>query len=154
MIYLLKYSSDVFLIERRIVLKKIKWIIGLISFLAVVTIPTVAIAVAKDVSKLEEVIKETTKLGMSLVIGLIAISIACIALLSKRKRNLDKQYYLNYLILMMGMLVLFFITFLFGYIPIKTNFAIATIIIYFVITFGLIVVAVADTYKVIKKTLE
>ncbi|HHL3304270.1 TPA: hypothetical protein ACQ444_005101, partial [Bacillus cereus] len=71
-------------------MKKIKWIIGLISVLAVVTIPTVAIAVAKDVTKLEEVIKETTKLGMSLVVGLIAISIACIALLSKRKRNLDK----------------------------------------------------------------
>ncbi|MED3354377.1 hypothetical protein P4414_04260 [Bacillus thuringiensis] len=135
-------------------MKKIKWIIGLISVLTVVTIPTVAIAVARDTSKLEEVIKETTKLGMSLVIGLIAISIACIALLSKRKRNLDKQYYLDYLILMMGMLVLFFQVFLFGYIPIKTNFAITTIIMYFVITFSLIVIAVADTYKVIKKTLE
>ena len=81
-------------------------IIGLTGILSVITIPTAA--VAKDVSKLEEVIKETTKLGMSLVIGLIAISIACIALLSKRKRNLDKQYYLDYLMLMMGMLVLFF----------------------------------------------
>ncbi|WP_176397616.1 DUF5325 family protein [Bacillus cereus] len=30
-------------------MKKIKWIIGLISVLAVVTIPKVAIAVAKDV---------------------------------------------------------------------------------------------------------
>ena len=68
-----------------IILKKIKMIIGLTGILSVITIPTVAIAVAKDVSKLEEVIKETTKLGMSLVIGLIAISIACIALLSKRK---------------------------------------------------------------------
>jgi drug/metabolite transporter (DMT)-like permease len=151
-----QYSSSICFIERRIVLKKIKWIIGLISVLAVVTIPKVAIAVAKDVSKLEEVIKETTKLGMSLVIGLMcfAISIACIALLSKRKRNLDKQYYLDYLILMMGMLVLFFLVFLFGYIPIKTNFAIVTIIMYFVITFSLIVIAIADTYKVIKKTLE
>lgn len=154
MIYLLKYSSVTFLIEGMIILKKIKMIIGLTGILSVITIPTVAIAVAKDVSKLEEVIKETTKLGMSLVIGLIAISIACIALLSKRKRNLDKQYYLDYLILMMGMLVLFFLVFLFGYIPIKTNFAIATIIMYFVITFGLIVLAVSDTYKVIKKTLE
>ncbi|WP_088321840.1 hypothetical protein [Bacillus cereus] len=91
---------------------------------------------------------------MSLVVGLIAISIACIVLLSKRKRNLDKQYYLDYLILMMRIFVLFFLIFLFGYIPIKTNFAIATIIIYFVITFGLIVLVVVDTYKVIKKTLE
>lgn len=55
---------------------------------------------------------------------------------------------------MMGMLVLFVLVFLFGYLPIKTNFAIATIIIYFIINFGLIVLAVADTYKVIKKTLE
>lgn len=83
-------------------------IIGLTGILSVIIIPTVAIAIAEDVSKLEEVIKETTKLGMSLVIGLIAISISCIALLSKTKRNLDKQYYLEYLILMMGMLVLFF----------------------------------------------
>ncbi|MGG5757947.1 hypothetical protein ACQ3VF_19430 [Bacillus toyonensis] len=135
-------------------MKKINMIIGLTGILSVITIPTVAITVAKDVSKLEEVIKETTKLGMSLVIGLIAISIACIALLSKRKRNLDKQYYLDYLIFMMGMLVFFFVVFLFGYIPMKTSFAIATIIMYFAITFGFIVIAVADTYKVIKKTLE
>ncbi|HDX9652525.1 TPA: hypothetical protein ROY23_002993 [Bacillus wiedmannii] len=150
----MEYSSVTFLHRRKDYFEKIKMIIGLTGILSVITIPTVAIAIAKDISKLEEVIKETTKLEMSLVIGLIAIFIACIALLSKTKRNLDKQYYLEYLILMMGMLVLFFLVFLFGYLPIKTNFAIATIIMYFVITFSLIVIAVADTYKVIKKTLE
>ncbi|PEO24954.1 hypothetical protein COL24_01010 [Bacillus toyonensis] len=95
-------------------MRKIKMIIGLTGILSVITIPTAAITVAKDVSKLEEVIKETTKLGMNLVIGLIAISIACIALLSKRKRNLDKQYYLDYLIFMLGMLVFFFVVFFLG----------------------------------------
>ena len=61
MIYLLKYSSVTFLIEGMIILKKIKMIIGLTGILSVITIPTVAIAVAKDVSKLEEVIKRNNE---------------------------------------------------------------------------------------------
>ncbi|HDR3345750.1 TPA: hypothetical protein QCN45_003546 [Bacillus cereus] len=72
-------------------MKKIKWIIGLISILAVVTISIVIMAVAKDVTKLEEVIKETTKLGMSLVVWLIAISIACIALFFLREKEIEDK---------------------------------------------------------------
>ncbi len=54
-----------------------------------------------------EMLQETAKLGISTIIGLIAISIACMSFQNYESRAENKNVYLNYSTLMLVTLIFF-----------------------------------------------
>ena len=134
--------------------KQTQLFMKLVVALAVVTIVTVALNGMMDMSQLKIMIQETARQGMSVVIGLIAIAIACMSFQSPEKRQENKSIYLNYLAFMLIMLGFLQTVFLFPYLPAKTSVYIAAFILYFFIGLGLIIITVYRTYEIIKKAFE
>ncbi|HDX9591453.1 TPA: hypothetical protein ROX98_004557 [Bacillus pseudomycoides] len=136
--------------------KDIQIIIRLIVILAIVTLIAVLSNTIGNITMLTEMVQETAKLGVSINIGLIAISIACMSFQNYEIRKRNKNLYLNYLSLMLVMLLFLLTIFLFPYLPTKSSITIYYIafIIYFVFGITLLVLSLKGTYEVIKKTFE
>ncbi|MEH7535807.1 hypothetical protein V7167_16500, partial [Bacillus toyonensis] len=101
--------------------KDIEVIVKLVIFLAVFTLLTVIFNAIGNMKMLIEMIQETSKLGISLIIGLIAIAIACMSFQSQEARTENKNLYMNYLTMMLIALLFLLTIFLFPYLPIDSN---------------------------------
>ncbi|MEB8671631.1 hypothetical protein P4388_29855 [Bacillus thuringiensis] len=103
-----------------------------------------------------EMLQETAKLGISTIIGLIAISIACMSFQNYESRAENKNVYLNYLTLMLVTLIFLLVTFLFPYLPINSNLYMyyAIFIIYFLLGIILLGGSLIATFEVIKKAFD
>ena len=89
--------------------KDIKVIAQLVIFLAVFTLLSVVFNAIVNMEMLVGMIQETSKLGITIIIGLIAIAIACMSFQSQEARTENKNFYMNYLTLML--IVLLFLKF-------------------------------------------
>ncbi|MBP0736657.1 hypothetical protein J8J97_21015, partial [Bacillus anthracis] len=101
--------------------KDIKVIAQLVIFLAVFTLIAVVFNAIGNMEMLVGMIQETSKLGITIIIGLIGIAIACIAFQSLEARKENKNFYMNYLTLMLIALLFLLTIFWFPYLPIDSN---------------------------------
>ncbi|WP_226606444.1 hypothetical protein [Bacillus cereus] len=69
--------------------------------LAIITVITVICNTIGNMKMLTEMLQEKAKLGISIIIGLVAISIACMSFQNQESRTENKNVYLNYLTLML-----------------------------------------------------
>ncbi|MDA1909222.1 hypothetical protein PDK24_25795 [Bacillus cereus] len=134
--------------------KDIRAITQLVVALAIITVITVICNTIGNMKMLTEMLQETAKLGISTIIGLIAISIACMSFQNHESRMENKNFYLNYLTLMLVTLTFLLATFLFPYLPINSNLYYAIFNIYFLLGIILLGGSLIATFGVIKKAFE
>lgn len=136
--------------------KDIKVIAQLVIFLAGFTLLTVIFNAIGNMKMLIEMIQETSKLGISIVIGLIAIAIACMSFQSQEARTENKNFYMNYLTLMLIALLFLLTIFWFPYLSIDSNkyMYYFIFIIYFLFGTVLLGLSLIGTHKIIKKAFE
>ncbi|KAA0748395.1 hypothetical protein DN397_22030 [Bacillus sp. AY1-10] len=136
--------------------KDIKVIAQLVIFLAVFTLLTVVFNVIGNMKMLVEMIQETSKLGISIIIGLIGIVIACISFQSLEARKENKNFYMNYLTLMLIALLFLLTIFWFPYLGIDSNkyMSYFIFIVYFLLGTVLLGLSLKGTHEIIKKTFE
>ncbi|MEB8652942.1 hypothetical protein P4G96_30000 [Bacillus cereus] len=101
-------------------------------------------------------IQETSKLGITIIIGLIAIAIACISFQSLEVRKENKNFYMNYLTLMLIALLFLLTIFWFPYLSIDSNeyMYYFIFIVYFLLGTVLLGLSLIGTHKIIKKAFE
>ncbi|MFJ9304485.1 hypothetical protein [Bacillus toyonensis] len=136
--------------------KDIRAITRLVVALAIITVITVICNTVGNMKMLTVMLQETAKLGISIIIGLVAISIACMSFQNHESRAENKNVYLNYLTLMLVTLTFLLTTFLFPYLPINYNLYVyyAIFIIYFLLGIILLGGSLKATFEVIKKAFE
>ncbi|MED3025283.1 MULTISPECIES: hypothetical protein [Bacillus cereus group] len=134
--------------------KDIRSITRLVVALAIITVIIVICNTIGNMKMLTEMLQETAKLGISTIIGLIAISIACMSFQNHESRMENKNFYLNYLTLMLVTLTFLLATFLFPYLPINSNLYYAIFNIYFLLGIILLGGSLIATFGVIKKAFE
>ncbi|MDZ4443135.1 hypothetical protein ACSYR0_03210 (plasmid) [Bacillus cereus] len=136
--------------------KDIKVIAQLVIFLAVFTLITVVFNAIGNMEMLVGMIQETSKLGITIIIGLIAIAIACISFQSLEARKENKNFYMNYLTLMLIALLFLLTIFWFPYLPIDSNkyMYYFIFIVYFLLGTVLLGLSLIGTHKFIKKAFE
>ncbi|MEY6553593.1 hypothetical protein AB8Q00_24530 [Bacillus cereus] len=136
--------------------KDIKAIAQLVILLAVFTLLFVVFNAIGNMEMLVGMIQETSKLGISIIIGLIGIAIACIAFQSLEARKENKNFYMNYLTLMLIALLFLLTIFWFPYLPIDSNkyMYYFIFIVYFLLGTVLLGLSLRGTYEIIKKTFE
>lgn len=136
--------------------KDIKVIAQLVIFLAVFTLLSVVFNAIGNMEMLVGMIQETSKLGISIIIGLIGIAIACIAFQSIEARKENKNFYMNYLTLMLIALLFLLTIFWFPYLPIDSNkyMYYFIFIVYFLFGTVLLGLSLIGTHKIIKKAFE
>lgn len=154
-------SFLLFLYRRRLsymrkIRKDIRSITRLVVALAIITVIIVICNTIGNMKMLTEMLQETAKLGISTIIGLIAISIACMSFQNHESRMENKNFYLNYLTLMLVTLTFLLATFLFPYLPINSNLYLyyAIFNIYFLLGIILLGGSLIATFGVIKKAFE
>ncbi|KOS25498.1 hypothetical protein ADK18_18280 [Bacillus anthracis] len=101
--------------------KDIKVIAQLVIFLAVFKVIAEVFNAIGNMEMLVGMIQETSKLGITIIIGLIGIAIACIAFQSLEARKENKNFYMKYLTLMLIALLFLLTIFWFPYLPIDSN---------------------------------
>lgn len=136
--------------------KDIKVIAQLVIFLAVFTLITVVFNALGNMEMLVGMIQETSKLGITIIIGLIAIAIACMSFQSQEARKENKNFYMNYLTLMLSALLFLLTIFLFPYLPIDSNkyMYYFIFIVYFLLGTVLLGLSLIGTHNIIKKSFE
>ncbi|HDR4254849.1 TPA: hypothetical protein QCP40_000825 [Bacillus anthracis] len=136
--------------------KDIKVIARLVIFLAVFTLIAVVFNAIGNMEMLVGMIQETSKLGITIIIGLIGIAIACIAFQSLEARKENKNFYMNYLTLMLIALLFLLTIFWFPYLPIDSNkyMYYFIFIVYFLFGTVLLGLSLIGTHKIIKKAFE
>ncbi|AAP27534.1 MULTISPECIES: hypothetical protein [Bacillus] len=136
--------------------KDIKVIAQLVIFLAVFTLIAVVFNAIGNMEMLVGMIQETSKLGITIIIGLIGIAIACIAFQSLEARKENKNFYMNYLTLMLIALLFLLTIFWFPYLPIDSNkyMYYFIFIVYFLFGTVLLGLSLIGTHKIIKKAFE
>ncbi|HDR6217339.1 hypothetical protein CN353_03260 [Bacillus cereus] len=136
--------------------KDIKVIAQLVIFLAVFTLITVVFNAIGNMEMLVGMIQETSKLGITIIIGLIAIAIACMSFQSQEARKENKNFYMNYLTLMLSALLFLLTIFLFPYLPIDSNkyMYYFIFIVYFLLGTVLLGFSLIGTHNIIKKSFE
>lgn len=136
--------------------KDIRSITRLVVALAIITVIIVICNTIGNMKMLTEMLQETAKLGISTIIGLIAISIACMSFQNHESRMENKNFYLNYLTLTLVTLTFLLATFLFPYLPINSNLYLyyAIFNIYFLLGIILLGGSLIATFGVIKKAFE
>lgn len=154
-------SFLLFLYRRRLsymrkIRKDIRSITRLVVALAIITVIIIICNTIGNMKMLTEMLQETAKLGISTIIGLIAISIACMSFQNHESRMENKNFYLNYLTLMLVTLTFLLATFLFPYLPINSNLYLyyAIFNIYFLLGIILLGGSLIATFGVIKKVFE
>ncbi|PFR04406.1 hypothetical protein COK31_11070 [Bacillus cereus] len=136
--------------------KDIKVIAQLVIFLAVFTLIAVVFNAIGNMKMLIEMIQETSKLGISIIIGLIAIAIACMSFQSQEARTENKNFYMNYLTLMLIALLFLLTIFWFPYLSLGSSkyMFYFIFIVYFLIGTVLLGFSLIGTHKIIKKAFE
>ncbi|HDR4365334.1 TPA: hypothetical protein ACKU3G_003823 [Bacillus cereus] len=136
--------------------KDIKVIAQLVIFLAIFTLLTVIFNAIGNMKMLIEMIQETSKLGISIIIGLIAIAIACMSFQSQEARKENKNFYMNYLTLMLIALLFLLTIFWFPYLSIDSNkyMYYFIFIVYFLFGTVLLGLSLIGAHKIIKKAFE
>lgn len=136
--------------------KDIRAITRLVVALAIITVITVICNTMGNMKMLTEMLQETAKLGISTIIGLVAISIACMSFQNHESRAVNKNVYLNYLTLMLVTLTFLLTTFLFPYLPINSNLYMyyTIFIIYFLLGIILLGGSLIATFEVIMKAFD
>ncbi|PFK82999.1 hypothetical protein [Bacillus thuringiensis] len=136
--------------------KDIKIIAQSVMFLAIFTLFAVIFNAIGNMKMLIEMIQETSKLGISIIIGLIAIAIACMSFQSQEARTENKNFYMNYLTLMLIALLFLLTIFWFPYLSIDSNkyMYYFIFIVYFLFGTVLLGLSLIGTHKIIKKAFE
>ncbi|MEH7256658.1 hypothetical protein V7123_04300 [Bacillus toyonensis] len=136
--------------------KDIKIIAQSVIFLAIFTLFAVVFNAIGNMKMLIEMIQETSKLGISIIIGLIAIAIACMSFQSQEARTENKNFYMNYLTLMLIALLFLLTIFWFPYLSIDSNkyMYYFIFIVYFLFGTVLLGLSLIGTHKIIKKAFE
>ncbi|HGN6580283.1 hypothetical protein [Bacillus cereus] len=136
--------------------KDIKVIAQLVIFLAVFTLLSVVFNAIGNMEMLVGMIQETSKLRITIIIGLIAIAIACMSFQSQEARKENKNFYMNYLTLMLSALLFLLTIFLFPYLPIDSNkyMYYFIFIVYFLLGTVLLGLSLIGTHNIIKKSFE
>lgn len=136
--------------------KDIKIIAQSVMFLAIFTLFAVIFNAIGNMKMLIEMIQETSKLGISIIIGLIAIAIACMSFQSQEARTENKNFYMNYLTLMLIVLLFLLTIFWFPYLSIDSNkyMYYFIFIVYFLFGTVLLGLSLIGTHKIIKKAFE
>ncbi|WP_242296721.1 MULTISPECIES: hypothetical protein [unclassified Bacillus cereus group] len=136
--------------------KDIKAIARLVILLAAFTLLSVVFNAIGNMEMLVGMIQETSKLGISIIIGLIGIVIACISFQSLEARKENKNFYMNYLTLMLITLLFLLTIFLFPYLPIDSNkyMYYFIFIVYFLLGTVLLGLSLIGTHNIIKKSFE
>ncbi|WJE62687.1 hypothetical protein QRE63_18770 [Bacillus mycoides] len=134
----------------------IKVIAQSVIFLAIFTLFAVVFNAIGNMKMLIEMIQETSKLGISIIIGLIAIAIACMSFQSQEARTDNKNFYMNYLTLMLIALLFLLTIFWFPYLSIDSNkyMYYFIFIVYFLFGTVLLGLSLIGTHKIIKKAFE
>ncbi|MCP9227239.1 hypothetical protein CN479_05320 [Bacillus thuringiensis] len=134
----------------------IKVIAQSVIFLAIFTLFAVVFNAIGNMKMLIEMIQETSKLGISIIIGLIAIAIACMSFQSQEARTENKNFYMNYLTLMLIALLFLLTIFWFPYLSIDSNkyMYYFIFIVYFLFGTVLLGLSLIGTHKIIKKAFE
>lgn len=100
------------------------------------------------------IIQLISQQGITVVIALIAITVACISFQDAQTRKEYKAEYLNYLAVMF-MLIIFMQTIsLFIFLPVLSSWYVLVFASYFVIGLLLVVMSLVETYKIVRKTFE
>ncbi|PEP28579.1 hypothetical protein CN566_16680 [Bacillus wiedmannii] len=136
--------------------KDIKAMAQLVILMAVFTLIAVVFNAIGNMKMLVEMIQETSKLGISIIIGLIAIAIACMSFQSQEARKENKSFYMNYLTLMLIALLFLLTIFWFPYLSLNSNkyMFYFVFIVYFLIGTVLLGLSLIGTHKIIKKAFE
>ncbi|EMA6345065.1 hypothetical protein U3450_004131 [Bacillus cytotoxicus] len=136
--------------------KDIKAIAQLVILMAAFTLLFVVFNAIGNMKMLVEMIQETSKLGISIIIGLIAIAIACMSFQSQEARKENKSFYMNYLTLMLIALLFLLTIFWFPYLSLNSNkyMFYFVFIVYFLIGTVLLGLSLIGTHKIIKKAFE
>ncbi|KAA0788719.1 MULTISPECIES: hypothetical protein [Bacillus cereus group] len=124
------------------------------AILAAMTIIAVMSNVYKDIEKLRELLTSIFQQGTTVIIALIAVTVACISYQSSQKRHENKDVYLNYLALMFLMIIFMLAGSIFKYLPITSEIYLLVFVFYFLLGMLLIVSALIETYRIIRKTFE
>lgn len=136
--------------------KDIKVIAQLVIFLAIFTLIAVVFNAIGNMKMLIEMIQETSKLGITIIIGLIAIAIACMSFQSQEARTENKNFYMNYLTLMLIALLFLLTIFWFPYLSLDSSkyMFYFIFIVYFLVGTVLLGFSLIGTHKIIKKAFE
>ncbi|WP_254798834.1 hypothetical protein [Bacillus sp. L27] len=118
------------------------------------TIIAVLSNVYKDIETLRDLITAIFQQGTTVIIALIAVTVACISYQSSQKRQENKGVYLNYLALMFMMIIFMLAGSIFKYLPITSKIYLIVFGLYFLLGMLLIISALVETYRIIRKTFE
>lgn len=122
--------------------------------LTVVTIVAVLSNVYSDIEKLQKLLTVIFQQGTTVVIALIAITVACISYQSSQKRQENKDIYLNYLALMFILIIFMLVGSIFQYLPETNKIYLLVFVMYSLLGLLLITTALVETYRIIKKHLN
>ncbi|WIK94409.1 hypothetical protein [Bacillus cereus] len=124
------------------------------AILTAMTIITVLLNVYKDIETLRDLLTAIFQQGTTVIIALIAVTVACISYQSSQKRQENKGVYLNYLALMFMMIIFMLAGSIFKYLPITSKIYLIVFGLYFLLGMLLIISALVETYRIIRKTFE
>ncbi|WP_223697191.1 hypothetical protein [Bacillus wiedmannii] len=124
------------------------------AILTAMTIITVLSNVYKDIETLRDLLTAIFQQGTTVIIALIAVTVACISYQSSQKRQENKGVYLNYLALMFMMIIFMLAGSIFKYLPITSKIYLIVFGLYFLLGMLLIISALVETYRIIRKTFE
>ncbi|WP_255300083.1 hypothetical protein [Bacillus thuringiensis] len=124
------------------------------AILTAMTIIAVLSNVYKDIEILRDLITAIFQQGTTVIIALIAVTVACISYQSSQKRQENKGVYLNYLALMFMMIIFMLAGSIFKYLPITSKIYLIVFGLYFLLGMLLIISALVETYRIIRKTFE
>ncbi|MFT4407923.1 hypothetical protein [Bacillus cereus] len=124
------------------------------AILTAMTIISVLSNVYKDIETLRDLLTAIFQQGTTVIIALIAVTVACISYQSSQKRQENKGIYLNYLALMFMMIIFMLAGSIFKYLPITSKIYLIVFGLYFLLGMLLIISALVETYRIIRKTFE
>ncbi|WP_249709411.1 hypothetical protein [Bacillus cereus] len=122
--------------------------------LVIATIVAVLSNAYRDIEKIKELLTLIFQQGTTVVIALIAITVACISYQSSQKRLENKEVYLNYLALMFMMIIFMLAGSIFQYLQITNKIYLLVFVLYSLLGLLLITTALLETYRIIRKTFE
>ncbi|HDR7888386.1 TPA: hypothetical protein QCY29_000672 [Bacillus toyonensis] len=131
-----------------------KFFMQCIAILTAMTIITVLSNVYKDIETLRDLLTAIFQQGTTVIIALIAVTVACISYQGSQKRQENKGVYLNYLALMFMMIIFMLAGSIFKYLPITSKIYLIVFGLYFLLGMLLIISALVETYRIIRKTFE
>lgn len=122
--------------------------------LTVITVLAVFVTGIKDEKVVKNIIQTVSQQGITVVIALVAITVACISYQDSKKREENKEVYLNYLALMFTLIIFMQAISLFIYLKVFSQWYLWIFSSYFVLGILLITMALVETFKIVKMTFK